>query len=122
MSRITSLTKRREMRHNRVRSKVVGTALRPRLSVFRSNQYIYGALVDDQSGKTLFSVTTKGVKAVKGETPFAKVNQSHEAGKKLASLAKEKGIESVVFDRGGYRYTGRVQALAEGARAGGLKF
>lgn len=110
------------MRHARVRSKVKGTAERPRLYVFRSNKYLYGALVNDLTGVTLAAVSTKGEKVKKSETPFTKVNQATEAGKKLAKLAAEKGIEAVVFDRGGYRYTGRVAALAEGARTGGLKF
>jgi large subunit ribosomal protein L18 len=121
MSKIKSLIQRRVMRHNRVRSKVAGTAERPRLYVFRSNRYIHGALVNDVTGTTLMSVTTKGVKAKKGEG-FAKVDASTEAGKQLGAEAKKAGITTVVFDRGGYRFTGRVKALAEGARAAGLEF
>ena len=100
-----------------IRGKVVGTAERPRLSVFRSNRYLYAQLIDDAQGRTLASATTK----VEGaEGPM--VDQSREAGKRLAEAAKAAGVEAVVFDRNGYRYHVRVKALAEGAREGGLQF
>ncbi|MCA0269368.1 MAG: 50S ribosomal protein L18 [Bacteroidetes bacterium] len=99
-----------------IRGKIVGTADRPRLSVFRSNRYLYAQLIDDAAGHTLASVTTKG--GVEG-TP---IEQGRDAGKRLAEAAKAAGVEAVVFDRNGYRYHGRVQALAEGAREGGLQF
>lgn len=99
-----------------IRGKIAGTAERPRLSVFRSNRYLYAQLIDDTTGHTLAAASTKGL----GEgTP---IEQGREAGKALAEAAKAAGIEAVVFDRNGYRYHGRVQALAEGAREGGLQF
>jgi large subunit ribosomal protein L18 len=108
----------RERRHRRVRRKITGTAERPRLVVFRSNRGIEGQLVDDLEGKTLASashlVLKKGFKGTKTE-------QAAEVGKLLAANAKKGGIEIVVFDRGGYLYHGRVKALADGAREGGLK-
>jgi large subunit ribosomal protein L18 len=98
----------------RVRAKIQGTALRPRLTVFRSNRYLYAQLVNDVTGKTLASAKT----ASAGK----KTEASKAAGESIAKIAIELGIKEVVFDRGQYRYHGRVQAVAEGARAGGLKF
>jgi large subunit ribosomal protein L18 len=118
---MTTLTTRqaRERRHRRVRGKVVGTAERPRLSVFRSNRGIFAQLVDDASGRTLAAGDWLGLKkGFKGD----KTAQAAEVGKQLAAAAKKAGIESAVFDRGGYLYHGRVKALAEGAREGGLRF
>jgi large subunit ribosomal protein L18 len=109
----------RERRHRRVRGKVSGSAERPRLAVFRSNRGVFAQLVDDASGKTLAGAGwTNLPKSFKGD----KSAQAKEVGKVLASAAKKAGIETVVFDRGGYLYHGRVKALAEGAREGGLKF
>jgi large subunit ribosomal protein L18 len=108
----------RERRHRRVRGKVAGTADRPRLAVFRSNRGIFAQLVDDQSGKTLAGASWVTVKAAEG----TKSEQARAVGKAIAEAAKSAGIESVVFDRGGYLYHGRVKALADGAREGGLKF
>ena len=106
-------------RHIRVRGKVSGTAERPRLNVFRSNANIYAQLIDDVAGVTLVSASTldKGF-----EGPTGNVEAAKKVGLTLAERAKDKGIEEVVFDRGGYVYHGRVAALAEGAREGGLKF
>ena len=106
-------------RHIRVRGKVSGTAERPRLNVFRSNSNIYAQIIDDVSGVTLVSANTleKGFEGATGNAEAAK-----KVGVTLAERAKAKGIEEVVFDRGGYVYHGRVAALAEGAREGGLKF
>jgi large subunit ribosomal protein L18 len=101
-----------------VRGKIRGTAERPRLLVFRSNRGIFAQLVDDDAGKTLASASWTGLKSFKGD----KTEQAAEVGKQLAAAAKQAGIESVVFDRGGYLYHGRVKALAEGAREGGLQF
>ena len=104
--------------------KVRGTAERPRLTVFRSNHFIYAQLIDDVSGRTLLATNDKALvekKALKDQT-FAKVNRSKVAGEALAKTALAKGIKQVVFDRGGYQYHGRVQAVADGAREGGLKF
>ena len=106
-------------RHKRVRSKISGTAECPRLNVFRSLQHIYAQLIDDVAGVTLVSASTT-------EKDFANYggtkDAAKEVGKLLAERAKEKNITDVVFDRGGYVYTGRVAALAEGAREGGLNF
>jgi large subunit ribosomal protein L18 len=118
---MSTLTTRqaRERRHRRIRGKVRGTAERPRLAVFRSNKGIFAQLIDDQSGKTLAGASWLGLKkSFKGN----KVEQAAEVGKLVAEAAKKAGIEEVVFDRGGYLYHGRVKALAEGAREGGLKF
>jgi large subunit ribosomal protein L18 len=109
----------RVRRHRRVRSKVAGTAGRPRLVVFRSNVGIYAQLVDDSVGRTVTSAGWKNLpKSFKG----TKSEQAHAVGKLLAERAKQAGFESVVFDRAGYLYHGRVKALAEGAREGGLIF
>jgi large subunit ribosomal protein L18 len=108
----------RERRHRRIRGKVVGTAERPRLAVFRSNKGIFAQLIDDESGKTLAGASWLGLGKFKG----SKTEQAAEVGKAVAAAAKQAGIEDVVFDRGGYLYHGRVKALAEGAREGGLKF
>jgi large subunit ribosomal protein L18 len=108
----------RERRHRRVRGKVVGSAERPRLVVFRSNRGIEAQLVDDLEGKTLAAASWLNLKSFKG----SKSEQAAEVGKLLAANAKQAGVETVVFDRGGYLYHGRVKALADAAREGGLKF
>jgi large subunit ribosomal protein L18 len=118
---MTKLTTRqaRVRRQRRVRSKVLGTAERPRLAVFRSNVGIYAQLVDDSDGKTLASATWQNLpQSFKG----TKTDQAREVGKLLAASGKKAGIERCVFDRAGYLYHGRVKALAEGAREGGLEF
>lgn len=101
--------------HLRVRKKVNGTPERPRLNVYRSNKAIYCQIVDDTKGHTLASATSQGLKGNKTE-------QAAAVGKAIAEKAKAAGVESVVFDRGGYLYHGRVKALADGAREGGLQF
>jgi large subunit ribosomal protein L18 len=102
-----------------VRGKIAGTAERPRLAVYRSNLGIYAQLVDDAEGKTVTSVGWKQLsKSFKG----TKTDQAREVGKLLADRAKQAGVETVVFDRAGYLYHGRVKALAEGPREGGLNF
>ena len=105
-------------RHRRVRNKISGTAARPRLDVFRSAKHIYAQIIDDEQGVTLVSASTmdKDCNGFGGN-----VEAAAEIGKKVAAKALEKGIPGVVFDRGGYVYHGRVKALAEGAREGGLK-
>jgi large subunit ribosomal protein L18 len=114
-----TVTQARKRRHKRVRGKVSGTAERPRLVVTRSNRGIVAQLVDDREGKTLASATWLQVqKSFKGN----KTAQAAEVGKLLAEKAKQASIESVVFDRGGYLFHGRVKALADAAREGGLKF
>jgi large subunit ribosomal protein L18 len=114
-----SLREARLRRHRRVRGKVRGSAERPRLVVFRSNQGIFAQLVDDDAGRTIAGAAWTGLpKSFKGD----KTAQAAEVGKALASAAKKAGVELVVFDRGGYLYHGRVKALADGAREGGLVF
>ena len=117
---MSTLTTReaRERRHRRIRGKVTGTAERPRLAVFRSNRGIFAQLVDDEAGRTLASASWLSLKSFSG----SKTEQATEVGKALAGAAAKAGIESCVFDRGGYLYHGRVKALAEGAREGGLQF
>ncbi|MEK7595917.1 MAG: 50S ribosomal protein L18 [Patescibacteria group bacterium] len=105
-------------RRIRVRSRIVGSASKPRLTVFRSNKFMYAQIVDDAAGKTLFTVNEKELGKVGG----TKVERAHALGTKLAQKAIEKGIKLVVFDRGSYKYHGRVKSLAEGARQGGLNF
>jgi len=109
---------RRLKRRRRVRAKVHGTAERPRISVFRSNRGIFAQLIDDEAGRTLASVnwTEADLRSLKP------MEQAAKAGALLAERAKSAGVDTVVFDRGGYQYHGRVKALADGAREGGLKF
>ena len=113
-----SVRQARERRHRRVRGRVFGTAERPRLVVFRSNRGIEAQLVDDLEGKTLAAASWLNLRSFSG----SKTEQAAEVGKLLAANAKKANVESVVFDRGGYLYHGRVKALAEGAREGGLRF
>lgn len=108
---------KRIRRHIRVRSKVKGNSKIPRLCVFRSANHIYAQLVDDEKGKTLMIASDLKMKGKKGKIAFAS-----EVGKDIASKAIEKKIQKIVFDRGGYKYHGRVKAVADGAREGGLKF
>lgn len=114
-----SSNKARIKRHGRIRNKIGGTAARPRLSVFRSARHIYAQLIDDDAGATLAAASSL-------EKDFEGNGSNKDAARKvgamLAEKAKQKGIENVVFDRGGYIYHGRVKELAEGAREGGLKF
>jgi large subunit ribosomal protein L18 len=116
MNKTTLKTTKRERRHRRIRSKVKGTLEMPRLSVYKSNKFVYAQLINDDKGETLAAASTKDVKG-KGMLEKAK-----NAGIALAKLAIEKKIKKVVFDRGGFIYTGRVRAIAEGAREGGLTF
>ncbi|MEK7578309.1 MAG: 50S ribosomal protein L18 [Patescibacteria group bacterium] len=101
---------KRQKRHKRARAKIKGTEKRPRLSVFKSNKYIYTQLIDDENGKILAAASDKGVKS------------AYEVGQLLAKKAADKGIRDVVFDRSGYKFHGTVLELAKGAREGGLKF
>ena len=115
---------RRIRRHKMVRVKIKGTIKVPRFCVFRSNKHIYGQLIDDEKGKTLITVSDKEVKSRKDskEARKGKVSIAYEVGKLTAKKAVEKKIKKIVFDRGGYKYHGRVKALAEGLREGGLQF
>ncbi len=109
----------RSRRRRRIRKKISGTTERPRLSVFRSNKHIYAQIIDDVHGHTLAEASSRGI----GTGASVKTaDAAREVGKLLASRASEQGIATVAFDRGGYLYHGRVKALAEGAREGGLKF
>ncbi len=119
MSRATTRAAARIRRHRRVRKKTVGTNLRPRLAVFRSNKFIYAQVIDDGQGHTLAAASSQE-KAVTGGN--LTIDTAAEVGTLLATRAKEAGVTSVVFDRGGYPYHGRVKALADAARAAGLEF
>ncbi len=112
---------RRQIRRYRIRNRVTGSAVRPRLSVFRSSTHIYAQIVDDTKGITIVQASSRDdvKKLVDGK---GKVGMSAAVGKLLAERAKAKGVTAVAFDRGGYLYHGRVKALADGARAGGLNF
>jgi large subunit ribosomal protein L18 len=114
----------RERRHRRIRKKIWGTARRPRLVVYRSLRNVEGQLVDDDAGQTLTGLSTlhPELRDFEAEGSNRRIEQAFAAGKLLAERALEKGIESVVFDRGGYQYHGRVKAFADGAREGGLEF
>jgi large subunit ribosomal protein L18 len=107
----------RNRRHRRVRKKVIGTPEKPRLAVFRSNRHIYAQVIDDVAGRTLASSSSLATKA--GDDPRSKAK---EVGLALAVSAKQAGVSTVAFDRGGFMYHGRVKALADGAREGGLEF
>lgn len=139
--KIKSKPQKRHRRHRRIRAKVSGTAKKPRLCVFRSARYIYAQLIDDEKSKTIISVNEKDLGKIKTTTKktvvkaegkdkegekevirAGKVAVSYEVGKLIALKALDKKIDKAVFDRGGYKYHGRVKALAEGAREGGLKF
>lgn len=110
-------TEKRERLHKKIRSRVSGTGERPRLAVFRSNRYMYAQLIDDVLGVTLASASDISL-----TDKITKVERAKSVGKKLAEEAKKKNIETAVFDRGGFSYRGRVQALADGAREAGLNF
>jgi large subunit ribosomal protein L18 len=117
---LTKLERRSRIKM-RVRKEVYGTKDKPRLSVFRSNKQIYVQFIDDAEGKTLLSVSSR-VKEIASKTGITKTEQAKLVGKLAAEKSKESGISQVVFDRNGYLYHGRVKALAEAAREGGLKF
>ncbi len=118
MSKLTPKTKKglRARRHRRIRAHVKGTATCPRLAVFRSNKYLYAQLIDDDKNVTIANASSMDVK---GKTMM---EDAKIVGERIAVAAVAKGIEKVVFDRGGFTFTGRIKALAEAARAGGLKF
>lgn len=112
----------RMRRHARVRKNLAGTAERPRLNVFRSLTGIYAQVIDDQTGHTLVSASTVEKELREKAKGMKKSEQAKLIGQTVAERARSKGIQAVVFDRGGYRYVGRVKALADGAREGGLQF
>ena len=120
---VKTKNKLRQLRHLRVRASVAGTAAVPRLSVFRGNRQMIVQLIDDTAGKTLCAARTSELKKtapIKDKT--TKVSAAYQVGEMIAERAKAKGVSKVVFDRGGYRFHGRVAGVAEGARAGGLQF
>ncbi len=115
----------RYRRHKRVRAKIVGTAERPRLCVFRSNKHIYANLINDEKGQTLLTASDKEIKKIKSEEDkkmSGKIAISYKVGELIAQKALKNKIGKIIFDRGGYKYHGRVKALADGTRKGGLKF
>jgi large subunit ribosomal protein L18 len=116
MKRLTSKSAKIEVRHKRLRAKISGTSEMPRLSVYKSNTSVYGQIIDDTKGITLASYSADKAKGKNF------IEKSANAGKELAKMAIEKGVSKVVFDRGGFIYTGKVKAFADGAREGGLKF
>lgn len=118
----TSRAKARTRRHLRVRKKVAGTPQRPRLNVFRSVAEIYAQVIDDAAGQTLAAASSVDKELRAKVEGLKKSEQAKLVGKALAERAKAKGVTAVVFDRGGYKYIGRVKALADGAREGGLQF
>jgi len=118
----TSRNQLRQKRHQRVRKKVHGSVSRPRLNVFRSNRALYAQVIDDQSGHTLVGVASSEKGLAQRLSKKKPVDQAFEVGRELAARVLKLKIAEVVFDRGGYMYHGRVKALADGAREGGLKF
>ena len=114
--------KKRVDRHNKIRNKIVGTPERPRLNVYRSSKHIYAQIIDDVTGTTIASASTKDKETVAQVAELTKVDAAKVVGAVVAKRAVEKGIKSVVFDRGGYLYHGRVKSLADGARENGLEF
>ena len=124
MKRLVTTTKNalRQIRHSRVRMRVKGTNDMPRLSVFRGVRSTVAQLIDDSTGKTLCFAKSAEVKGVKAEGKTTKVAEAFAVGKALAEKAKSMGVTKAVFDRGGYKYHGRVAAVADGAREGGLAF
>jgi large subunit ribosomal protein L18 len=119
---IKSRAESRIRRHARVRARTAGNVARPRLNVFRSLAHIYAQVIDDRTGQTLVSASTVDVGLKDQMTGKKKAEQARLVGKAVAERAKAKGVTQVIFDRGGYKYHGRVRALADGAREGGLEF
>jgi large subunit ribosomal protein L18 len=116
MNKTATKKQKRDRRHNRIRASITGTEARPRLSVFRSNRYLYAQLIDDEQGKTLGAVDSRNVKGATMQ------ERAKSTGTEMATIAKKAKITHVVFDRGGFQYAGSVKAFAEGAREGGLTF
>jgi large subunit ribosomal protein L18 len=116
MSITTSKVAQRTRRHARIRTQIIGTETRPRLAVFRSNRFIYAQLINDEAGKTIASADSR---TAKGAKPL---DRAKEVGTLIAGKAKEKGITTIVFDRGGFQYQGMIASLADGAREAGLSF
>ncbi|MFH1217045.1 MAG: 50S ribosomal protein L18 [Pseudomonadota bacterium] len=122
MARTNQKAVARNKRIKRIRKKISGTAERPRLRVFKSAKHIYAQVIDDQSGQTLCSMSTCDKSYTAPEETKGKIDKARQVGLVLAGRMKEKGISKVVFDRGGYIYHGRIKALSDGAREGGVEF
>jgi len=122
MPREPKSRERRLGRRKRIRRSLVGTTERPRLSIFRSIKHIYAQIIDDADGRTLASASSLDATGNKKKTKDKKVQVSEKVGTEVATRAKDQGIKKVVFDRGGYKYHGRVKVLADAARKGGLEF
>jgi len=122
MATMKSRNQLRVRRHARVRRRIEGVAQRPRLSVFRSLHHIYVQLIDDASGRTLAAASTREKDIAKGLESLKAVGAAEKIGKIIAERAKERGVTQVTFDRGGYKYHGRIKALADAARSAGLEF
>ena len=121
MNKRKILNQIRLRRKKHVRAKIFGTALKPRLSVFRSNRHTYSQLIDDEKGITLVSVSSKELKNLESKTENSKINLAGQIGESIAKKAVDKGVKEAIFDRRRYKYHGRVRAVAEGARKGGLQ-
>ncbi len=119
---MSAKTEGRTKRKLRIRKKIDGTAVRPRMSVFRSTKHIYAQVIDDSTGKVLATASTLSKDIKGGITESTKVDSAKAVGKAIAAACKTKGIEKVVFDRNGFLYHGRIRALADAAREGGLSF
>ncbi len=116
MNKINKKIQKRQRRHKRIRAKISGDKNRPRISFFKSNKHIYIQLIDDENGKTIFGISSDGIK---GKTMTEK---ARDMGKVVAKMALDKKINSVVFDRGGFLYSGKIKVFADSARENGLKF
>src|SRR5215472_7149738 len=122
MSKAKSRNALRMRRHARVRRRIGGTPQRPRLSVFRSLHHVYAQIIDDATGRTLAAASTREKSVAAGLTSLSAAAAAEKVGKIIAERAEEKGVKTVVFDRGGYKYHGRIKALADAARSAGLEF
>jgi large subunit ribosomal protein L18 len=122
MATLRSRNKLRVRRHDRIRKRLKGSAERPRLSVFRSLHHVYAQVIDDATGRTVVAASTREKAVAEGLTSKASTAAAQRVGEIVAQRAKEKGVTAVVFDRGGYKYHGRIKALADAARSAGLEF
>ena len=122
MATLRSRNKLRVRRHDRIRKRLKGSAERPRLSVFRSLHHVYAQVIDDATGRTVVAASTREKAVADGLTSKASTAAAQRVGEIVAQRAKEKGVTAVVFDRGGYKYHGRIKALADAARSAGLEF
>ena len=122
MATLRSRNKLRVRRHDRIRKRLKGSAERPRLSVFRSLHHVYAQVIDDATGRTVVAASTREQAVAEGLTSKASTAAAQRVGEIVAQRAKEKGVTAVVFDRGGYKYHGRIKALADAARSAGLEF